>query len=291
MHEIKLDGWRLQVRVEDGRATVRTRNGLDYSHVFPELARDARSLDDCILDGEMCAIDPGGITDFAALQTAMKEGRTRELIYFAFDILFLRGHDLCGEPLLNRQAKLKAFLAKASATVIHHLGHLDVSGGEVLKPACQMKLEGIVSKRSTEPYVSGRSGSWTKAKCRSGQHAVVGGWTVSDKGFSGLLLGLWKGKKLVPIGRVGTGFPNKLLRWLEPRLKELETQASPFSAPIPKKLRRELHYIKPELIAEVEFASWTSDPVLRQASLQEVFERTAKAKRLDWINLPKGLDA
>ena len=286
-HEIKLDGWRLQVRVEDGSATVRTRKGLDYTHVFPELARDACGLDDCILDGEICAIDSAGLTDFAALQTAMKEGRTRELIYFAFDLLFQSRQDLRSHPLLERHAKLKAFLDQQAPTgVIHYLGHLDAAGNQVLERACEMKLEGIVSKRSTEPYVSGRTGSWIKAKCRAGQHAVVGGWTISDKGFSGLLLGVWKGKKLVPIGRVGTGFPNKLLRWLEPRLKELETTISPFSAPIPKKPRREIYYIKPELIAEVEFTSWTSDPVLRQASLQEVFERAAKGKRLDWINLP-----
>jgi bifunctional non-homologous end joining protein LigD len=291
VHEIKLDGWRLQVRVEDGSATIRTRNGHDYTHIFPELARDARGLDDCILDGELCAIDANGITDFAGLQSAMKAMRTSELVYFAFDFLFLGRQDLRSHSLLERQAKLLAFLKQQAPTgAIHYLGHLDASGSRVLERACEMKLEGIVSKRSTEPYVSGRTGSWTKAKCRAGQHAIVGGWTISDKGFSGLLLGIWKGKKLVPIGRVGTGFPDKLLRWLVPRLKELETSASPFSAPIPRKPRREIHYIKPELIAEVEFTSWTSDPVLRQASLQEVFERTAKGKRLDWINLPEGMD-
>jgi bifunctional non-homologous end joining protein LigD len=112
-----------------------------------------------------------------------------------------------------------------------------------------MKLEGIVSKRLSDSYVSGRTGTWTKAKCRATQHAFVGGWTVSPKGFGGLLLGVYKGKKLIPIGRVGSGFPQKLLRWLEPRLKQLETDESPFSAPIPRKPGRTIHYAKPELVA------------------------------------------
>jgi bifunctional non-homologous end joining protein LigD len=112
--------------------------------------------------------------------------------------------------------------------VISFVDHLDATGSEVLNTACRMKLEGIVSKRLSMPYVSGRSGIWTKAKCRAMQHAIVGGWTVSKKGFSGLLLGVRRGKKLVPIGRVGTGFPQRLLRWLEPRLKQLETDVSPF---------------------------------------------------------------
>jgi bifunctional non-homologous end joining protein LigD len=152
--------------------------------------------------------------------------------------------------------------------------------------ACKMKLEGIVSKRLTDPYVSGRAGSWTKAKCRATQHAIIGGWTISPKGFSGLLLGVRQGKKLVPIGRVGTGFPRKLLAWLVPRLKQLEVNESPFSEPIARKPNREVHWAKPELIAGIEMTSWTQDRLIRQASLQEVRERTDKTLRPDWVNLP-----
>lgn len=110
---------------------------------------------------------------------------------------------------------------------------------------------------------------------------------MSSKGFSGLLLGVYQGKKLIPIGRVGTGFPQKLLRWLEPRLKQLETEVSPFSAPIPCKPDRKIHYATPELIAGFEMTSWTNDGVIRQASLQEVREKADKAFRPDWINLPE----
>ena len=149
-----------------------------------------------------------------------------------------------------------------------------------------MKLEGIISKRLSEPYVSGRSGIWTKAKCRTTQHAWIGGWTYSDKGFSGLLLGVRQGKKLVPIGRVGTGFPQRLLDWLEPRLKQLEVKESPFSEPIARKPNRIVHWAKPELIAGIEMTSWTQERLIRQASLKEVWERTDKTLRPDWINLP-----
>jgi bifunctional non-homologous end joining protein LigD len=152
--------------------------------------------------------------------------------------------------------------------------------------ARKMKLEGIVSKRLSAPYVSGRTGVWTKAKCRVTQHAWIGGWTYSDKGFSGLLLGVRQGKNLVPIGRVGTDFPQRLLDWLEPRLKQLEVKESPFSEPIARKPNRIVHWAKPELIAGIEMTSWTNDKLIRQASLKEVRERTDETLRPDWINLP-----
>ncbi len=287
VHEIKLGGWRIQIRVGDGTATLRTRNGHNYSHAFPELARVARGFDSCIIDGEVCAVRKDGITDFSALQATMKAGKTAGLIFFAFDLLWLRDQDLRALPLIERKKRLQQLLAEnKDQKMIQLAEHLDVAGSDVLKVACNPNLEGIVSKRLSEPYISGRTGIWTKAKCRATQHAIVGGWTVSPKGFSGLLLGVYNGKKLIPIGRVGTGFPQKLLRWLEPRLKQLETNVSPFAAPIPRKPGRVIHYAKPELVAGFEMTSWTNDGVIRQASLQEVRERTDKSLRPDWINLP-----
>jgi bifunctional non-homologous end joining protein LigD len=278
----------VRVRVEDGSATLRTRNGHDYSCTFPELARVARGFDNCVIDGEVGFVRKDGITDFSGLQAAMKAGKTGGLIFFAFDLLFLGEQDLRALPLVERKKRLQALLAEnKDQKMIQLAEHLDVAGSDVLKAACNLKLEGIVSKRLTEPYVSGRTGIWTKAKCRATQHAIVGGWTVSPKGFSGLLLGVYHGKKLVPIGRVGTGFPQKLLRWLQPRLKQIEIDVSPFSEPIPRKPGRTIHYAKPELVAGFEMTSWTKDGVIRQASLQEVRERADKSFRPDWINLPK----
>ena len=152
--------------------------------------------------------------------------------------------------------------------------------------ARKLKLEGIVSKRLSEPYVSARSGIWTKAKCRATQHVIIGGWTVSVNGFSSLLPGIRQGRKLIPIGRVGTGFPQRLLNWLEPRLRQLESPTSPFSQPIERMPGRTVHWAKPELLAGFEFSSWAQDGLVRQSSLKEVRERTDKTLRADWVNLP-----
>jgi bifunctional non-homologous end joining protein LigD len=277
----------VQVRAEDGRATIRTRKGLDYTGTFPEIAKAARGFDNCIIDGEICAVGKDGLTDFSALQAAMKSDRTDNLILFSFDLLWLEDEDLRAKPLALRKKRLRDFLDEnKDQKQIRFIDHLDATGGDVMDIACKMKLEGIVSKRLTDPYISGRTGIWTKAKCRATQHAWIGGWTYSDKGFSGLLLGVYKGKKLIPIGRVGTGFPRCLLDWLEPRLKQLEIKDSPFSEPIPRKPNREVHWAKPELIAGIEMTSWTQDRVIRQASLQEVMERRDKTLRPDWITLP-----
>ena len=237
VHEVKFDGWRIQVHVLDGAARILTRNGLDWTKKFPALAKQARGLGNCIIDGELCAIGADGLPDFAALQAAMKSDQTDDLVYYTFDAMFVRGEDLRQLSLTDRKARLRALLEEdGNPPLIKYVTHLEMDGKDVMKGACEMKLEGIVSKRVSAPYVSGRQGNWTKSKCRAGQHAVIGGWTVSEKGFAGLLLGIRLGDKLVPIGRVGIGFPEKLLTWLKPRLKELETDTSPFSAPIPRKL-------------------------------------------------------
>jgi DNA ligase D-like protein (predicted ligase) len=282
VHEIKLDGWRLQVRVEDGSAKLSSRKAIDYTGTFPELAKAGRGFDNCIIDGEICSVTKEGLTDFSALQAAMKAKRTERLIFFAFDLLWLGDEDMRARPLMDRKAKLRELLDQnKDQKVIHLLDHLDADGREVFEIARKMNLEGIVSKRLSAPYVSGRTGVWTKAKCRATQHALVGGWTVSDKGFSSLLLGVRQGKSLVPIGRVGSGFPVRLVDWLWPRLKRLEIPNSPFSEKLPRMPGREIHWAKPELVAGIEFTSWTQDRLLRQASLQEVRERTDKSFRPD----------
>jgi bifunctional non-homologous end joining protein LigD len=290
VHEVKFDGWRIQIRVEDGSAKLLTRNGFDWTKKFPELAKQARGLDNCIIDGELCALDAGGLPDFSALQASMEANTTDDLIYFAFDAMFAEDRDIRRLSLFERKAKLRKLLDDAGGPPsIRYVSHLEVDGKDVIKAACEMKLEGIISKRASAPYVSGRKGNWTKSKCRAGQHAVVGGYVTGPEGFRSLLLGIPNGKRLVPIGRVGTGFPQKLLTWLQPKLRQLETEKSPFSAVIPRKPQRKLHYLKPELVAEVEFSSWTGDGVLRQASLKSLHEAKDRKLRPDWINLPEAL--
>jgi hypothetical protein len=159
VHEVKFDGWRIQVHVFDGAVRILTRNGLDWTKKFPALAKQARGLDNCIIDGELCAIAADGLPDFAALQAAMKSDQTDDLVYFAFDAMFIRGEDLRQLSLLDRKARLRTLIEEdGNPPLIKFVTHLEVDGKDVIKAACEMKLEGIISKRISAPYLSGRKG-------------------------------------------------------------------------------------------------------------------------------------
>ncbi|TXL70605.1 hypothetical protein FHP25_33680 [Vineibacter terrae] len=183
-HEVKLDGYRVQARILDGEATVKTRKGLDWSDKFPQIAKAAGTLPDAIIDGEVVALDGNGAPDFAALQAALSERDTRNLTFFAFDLLVEGEEDLRRLPLAERKARLKVLLeanARKLGPSFRYVEHLESAGDAVLRSACRMSLEGIVSKRLDAPYRSGRSGAWTKAKCRAGREvAVVMGVPISN---------------------------------------------------------------------------------------------------------------
>jgi bifunctional non-homologous end joining protein LigD len=179
-HEIKFDGYRLQLRVEAGRVTLRTRKGLDWTERFPEIAEAGRRLPDGLFDGEVVALDDEQKPDFAGLQAALSDNDTSGLILFLFDALFLNGEDLRARPLVERKAALQATLAALDDPRLRYTEHFAAAGKAVLESACRMDLEGVVSKRLDAPYRSGRSDSWTKAKCRGGQEVVVGGWATTE---------------------------------------------------------------------------------------------------------------
>src|SRR5690348_2999403 len=180
-HEIKLDGYRLQLRVEGGQAVLLTRKGLDWTERFAAIARAAEALPDCIIDGEAVALNHEGVSDFSALQAALSEGRESALILFAFDLMFLEGRDLRALPLEKRKQELERVLESfptARRAQVRYLEHFTTAGAAVLESACKMSLEGVVSKRLDAPYESGRTGSWTKSKCRAGHEVVIGGWSL-----------------------------------------------------------------------------------------------------------------
>ncbi len=272
VHEIKFDGYRMQLRVEGGEATLKTRKGLDWTDSFPAIAEEAAGLPDCILDGEIVGLDSSGAPDFAALQAALSDGETDTLIFFGFDLLFAEGEDLRKLPLEDRKARLKTLLAKARGRrkqgSIRYVDHFESGGDAILQSACKLSLEGIVSKKLSAPYTSGRSNNWTKAKCRAGHEVVIGGWKTTDGKFRSLMAGVHKDDHLVYVGIVGTGYGQGTVKRIMPLLKKAAAKQSPFGGNNAPAGGRDVHWLKPELVAEIEFAGFTGAGMVRQASFK-----------------------
>ena len=283
IHELKLDGYRIQMQIRPAtgsgkkRVTLLTRKGLDWTHRMPDLARAAEQLpvDSAVLDGEVVVIDEKGGTSFSDLQAAFQEGAKVDLTYFAFDLLHLDGHKLRDLPLLER----KEFLAKLFASLpddspIHLSEHFDGDGPQIFHKACGLGAEGIISKSASAPYTSTRGNTWLKAKCFLEQEFVVGGFTEPSNGSHGigaLIVGYYDNGKLRYAGRSGTGFTQKSQQTIRKQLDKLVQSSTPFTD-LPRGVSRGVHWVKPELVAQLSFATWTRDNLVRQASFKGLRE-------------------
>ena len=271
LHEMKFDGYRILAHRDRDSVRLRSRRGEDWTVRFDSVARAVTDLpvDQALLDGEVVLLDEHGIPDFQALQNVLSERRTEDLVYYVFDLLYLDGYDLSAVALVERKAALGRLLnARADRSQRIRLSdHVTGQGTEFFRQACAMGLEGIVSKRANDPYRPGRGPAWVKTKCRARQEFVIGGYTDPSgarEGFGALLVGVYdQGKQLQFCGKVGTGFTAKTIRELLPKLRALESSRPPFANPPRGSAARGVHWLKPKLVAEVEFAGWTKDAILR----------------------------
>ncbi|SIQ45564.1 DNA ligase D [Bosea sp. TND4EK4] len=277
LHEIKFDGYRLQARIEAGRVKLLTRSGLDWTKKFGKAVVTALQQlppGTAIIDGELVVETDAGASDFSALQADLSEGRSDRFAFYVFDLLYLDGYDLTALPLAKRKSLLEPLVANADG-IIRYSSHFDESGAMVLRHACRLSLEGIVSKLSDAPYRSGRGKSWVKSKCSARQEFVIAGYvpsSVSRKAIGSLVLGIYEGDELRHVGRVGTGFSGAVAEELFRKLERLRATSSPFGGPLTADEARKVKFVRPELVAEIEFRAWTADGHLRHASFRGVRE-------------------
>ncbi|SOZ39499.1 DNA ligase D [Cupriavidus neocaledonicus] len=267
-YEIKFDGYRLLARVDGKDVRLFTRQGHDWTGKLRAVARDvgALGLPDGWLDGEIVVLGKHGETDFQALQNAFDTSRVEAIQYFVFDLPYFAGHDLRKVPLVERRALLRRIFTLNASPRLQFSEDFEASAGDMLDAACRMKLEGVIGKRVDSGYVSARSNTWIKLKCTLRQEFVVAGFTDpkgSRTGIGSLLLGVHdSGGRLRYAGNVGTGFDTRTLDELRAQLDALRADAAPFHT-VPAGVRG--HWVKPRLVAEVSFGSWTREGRVRHA--------------------------
>jgi bifunctional non-homologous end joining protein LigD len=277
VHEVKFDGYRMQARLDHGKVRLLTRKGLDWTGKFPNVAEAVAALaaETALIDGEIIVENEKGISSFSALQADLSEGRGDRFVYYVFDLLHLDGIDVSKLPLIERKAELQRLVGGKGRGPIKYSEHFADDGSKILRSACSLGLEGIVSKRRDAPYRSGRSDAFVKIKCAVEQELVVGGYAASKvvpKAIGALIVGYYEGGKLRYAGRVGTGYTQAMAKELWRRLSPLEVDKPPF-ADLPRAERRAARWVKPSMVIEANLSGgWTADGIVRQAAFKGVRE-------------------
>jgi bifunctional non-homologous end joining protein LigD len=266
VHEIKFDGYRVQVHLREGAAKVFTRRGNDWTNRFRKIAIDAWHINagSAIIDGEVVAPAADGTTDFAVLQNELK-GRSKKIVMVAFDLLYLNDHDLRKLPLVERKVLLKEIIAE---TDIQFSESFELDGAEMYDHACKTGLEGVVSKARDSRYPKGRSNDWVKKTCAQRETLTIAGFALDGSKFDGIYLGRRKGKDLVYAGKVDHGFDKASAKDLQARLKPLIRKTQPFS----ERIGHRGIWVEPELMAEIEYRAKSAEGKVRHPFFKGVRE-------------------
>lgn len=293
-YEVKFDGYRILARVEGDDVRLFTRNGHDWSAKMPRQVAALRALgiDAAWLDGEMVVVNEHGVADFQALQNAFDTEQDGRITYYLFDLPFLGGEDLRQVPLQDRRKALSQLLEHAESDVLKFSADFDEPVDSLLDSACRLELEGLIGKRADSPYIGRRSADWVKLKCKQRQEFVIVGFTDpkgSRSGFGALLLALHDNDsgELRYAGKVGTGFSATTLASIHARLKPLEIAKPALPRPPTGTEARGVHWLKPQLLAEVAYAQMTRDGVVRHS----VFHGLRDDKPASAIDLERAMPA
>ena len=285
LHEIKFDGYRLEARLDRGEVTLFTRNNLDWTKRFPRVAKvlATLSVETALLDGEVVVEREDGTTSFSDLVADLKSGNRGRTVFYAFDLLYLNGMDLRGASLIERKSVLATLLKGRKSGALRLSEHLTGSGRQMLDEACKLGLEGIISKLADSPYRSGRTGDWIKITCHLTDEFIIGGYvdsTAQKKAIGALVLGRYRHGKLQYMGRVGTGFSRAVAAELWQTAQSRRRATSPFAEALDPLQRRGVVWIRPELVADIEYRALTGDGLLRHAAFKGLREdKTANSER------------
>jgi bifunctional non-homologous end joining protein LigD len=257
LHEIKFDGYRVQLHIHDGQVEVFTRRGNDWTKRFRKIAADASdiAIGSAIIDGEVVVPSASGVSDFSVLQNELK-GRSTKVVLVAFDLLYLNGHDLRKLPLTARKAELRRII---HGTAVQFSDSFEIDGQEMYQHACKLGLEGVVSKVRDSAYVSGRGNIWVKKTCQQRETLTIAGFALDGEKWDGIYLARRKGKDFIYAGKVDHGFDKRSAADLRKRLTPLIRKTQPYT----KRIAHRGIWVEPQLLAEIEYRAKSAEGKVR----------------------------